>query len=276
MKHRKQSPRRGSNLRSKAKPRGGASCKDAHASAVGRIPDFAILPNTHDQLAISKLRSTPIGELAADRLVRSDARMVPVFRQALVDVYFRAAKTRELGKATRRQVSNAKSALTQLMRAVEHLERVTSDGRDGLRMLLEGSHLDDEKGERELNQLASTCWGIRMDVVRSELALQSAISAEAKKQTKSGERRKRLRTLVDALADWWLSAGGRSLAPYVEASRRDGDSAIVHGRSGKFLSLAIALFCSMDHFKRSEVEAAVTNVHEARLASSNLEGDAAA
>jgi hypothetical protein len=35
-------------------------------------------------------------------------------------------------------------------------------------------------------------------------------------------------------------------------------------------------FCGLDAFKRSEVEAAVTNVHEARLALSNLERDAAA
>jgi hypothetical protein len=107
-------------------------------------------------------------------------------------------------------------------------------------------------------------------------ALETTIIAECKKPINAGERRKRLRTLVETLAFWWLSGGGRSLAPYVRANRRDGDRAIVHGRSGKFLSLAIALFCGLDAFKRSEVEAAVTNVHEARLALSNLERDAAA
>jgi hypothetical protein len=107
-------------------------------------------------------------------------------------------------------------------------------------------------------------------------ALETIIIAECKKPINAGERRKRLRTLLETLASWWLSGGGRSLAPYVKANRRDGDRAIVHGRSGKFLSLAIALFCSVDAFKRSEVEAAVTNVHEARLALSNLERDAAA
>jgi hypothetical protein len=133
-------------------------------------------------------------------------------------------------------------------------------------MLLEGSPIDDEKGEREVNQMASACWSIRLDVTRSMLALQSAITAEIEKPVKHGEPRKRLRTLVDALASWWLSAGGKSLAPYVIANRRDGRSAIVHGRSGKLLSLAIALFCGVDVFKGTEVEAAVTNVHEARLA----------
>ena len=115
-----------------------------------------------------------------------------------------------------------------------------------------------------------------MDVAQSMQALQSAITTEIKKPVKAGERWKRLRTLVDTLASWWLSAGGKSLAPYVKANRRDGERAIVHGRFGKFLSLAIALFCGVDAFKRSEVEAAVTNVHETRLAFSNLEHDAAA
>jgi hypothetical protein len=90
-------------------------------------------------------------------------------------------------------------------------------------------------------------------------SLQSAIATESKKPGKSGERRKRLRTMVEALADWWLSAG-KSLAPYVKANRRDKESAVVHGRRGKFLSLALAVFCSLDQFKQSEVEAAVTEL----------------
>jgi hypothetical protein len=258
------------------KPTGRGSSKNARASAVGELPDFALLPNAHDQLAIESLRSVPIGGLAVDQLVRNDPQMVRVLREELVDVYFKAATARELSKATRHQVSNAKSALTQLTRAIERLERVTSDGRDGLRMLLEASPLDDEKGEREVNQMSSACWSIRMDVARSMLSLQAAVATETKKPVKTGERRKRLRTLIDALASWWLSKGGKSLAPYVKANRRDGERAIVHGRSGKFLRLAIALFSNVDAFKRSEIEAAITNVHEARLAMSNLEQDAAA
>ena len=238
--------------------------------------DFLMLRNVHDHLAIDKLRSTPVGALAVDRLVRNDPRMVPLMRDALVEVYFKAAKARELSRATKRQISNAKSALNSLTQAIEYLKRVSTDGRDGLRMLLEGPPLDDEKGEREVNQMASACWGIRLDVARSMHALQTTIIAESKKPINAGERRKRLRTLVETLASWWLAGGGTSLAPYVKANRRDGDRAIVHGRSGKFLRLAVALFCDVDAFKRSEVEAAVTNVHETRLASSNLESDAAA
>jgi hypothetical protein len=266
MKHPKRSPRRPSNFKSKLKRAGRAPSKKTETSVIGGVPDFAFLPNVHDQLAINKLRSSPAGELAVDRLVQNDPQMVRVLRKALVDVYFTAAKAREVGRATRRQVSDAKSALTRFTQAVAHLERVSSDGRDGLRMLLEASPLDDEKGEREMNQLASACWSIRMDATRSMLALDSAITVETQKSVKGGERRKRLRTLVDTLASWWLSGGGKSLAPYVKANRRDGDRAIVHGRSGKFLSLAIVLFCDVDVFKSSEVEAAVTNVHEARAA----------
>ena len=54
-----------------------------------------------------------------------------------------------------------------------------------------------------------------MDVARSMRALETTIIAECKKPINAGERRKRLRTLVETLAFWWLSGGGRSLAPYV-------------------------------------------------------------
>ena len=86
-----------------------------------------------------------------------------------------------------------------------------------------------------MNQMASASWGIRLEVARSMHALETIIIAECKKPINAGERRKRLRTVLETLASWWSSGGGRSLAPYVKANRRDGDRAIVHGRSGKFL-----------------------------------------
>jgi hypothetical protein len=97
------------------------------------------------------------------------------------------------------------------------------------------------------------------------MVLHSTIQTEERKPTKDGERRKRLRTLVDALADQWQSVGGR-LAPTVRANRRDGAPAVVHDRRGRFLTIAVALFCKVDVFKESEVVAAVTNVHEKRSA----------
>ena len=54
--------------------------------------------------------------------------MVPLLRDALVEVYFKAAKARELSRATKRQISNANSALNSLTRAIDYLERVSTDG----------------------------------------------------------------------------------------------------------------------------------------------------
>ena len=153
-----------------------------------------------------------------------------------------------------------------MMRAAKKLEKIISpDGKSGLQTALEGSPRDDTKGERERNEFASACSMIKSDVIGSFMALHTAIQTEQTKSTKAGERRKRLRTLVDALADAWESRGGR-LAPTVRANRRDDGPAVVHGRSGGFLTLANALFCKVDSFKQSEVESAVTNVHEKRLA----------
>jgi hypothetical protein len=45
-------------------------------------------------------------------------------------------------------------------------------------------------------------------------ALHTTIIAESKKPINAGERRKRLRTLVETLASWWLAGGGTSVAPY--------------------------------------------------------------
>jgi hypothetical protein len=179
----------------------------------------------------------------------------------------KAAQFRELRKATKRQIDHATSAEKHLTQALRHLEDVSADGRDGLIRLLAGPRLDDAKGELESNRFGAIIDGIRLEIVGSGQALQFTIDAEKKKSGKGGERSKRLRTLVEALATWWLLGGGRSIAPYVKANRRDNDKTVVHGRSGKFLELAVALFCDVDVFKNSEVEAAATNVYEARLAS---------
>ena len=74
------------------------------------------MPNTHDQIAIDKLRSGPVGELAVDRFMRNNAQMIPVFREAMVGVYLNAAKAREQSKAKKGQLTKAKSALNRLPR----------------------------------------------------------------------------------------------------------------------------------------------------------------
>jgi hypothetical protein len=142
------------------------------ANLTGSVPDFVFLPNAHDQFAVIKLRSTPIGELAVDLLVRNDPQLAPQLRNALVSMYFRASQARELRKATKHQISSAQSALNCLIEATELLEKVTADGRSGLHKLLEGPRLDDEKGEKEANQFSSVCGSIRFDVTRSMVALE--------------------------------------------------------------------------------------------------------
>jgi hypothetical protein len=264
MKRRKRLARRSRGYKSKPKATVGASRKGAGGRG-GGVPDHVLLPNTHDQLAIERLRSAQHGELAVDLLVRNDPKMVPLLREGLAQVYFKASQARELRRATKHQLGNATSGLTCLARALKHLESASSDGRSGLRMLLEGPPLNDAKGEREVNQFGAACWQIKVEIAPKILELQAVIAAEARKPKIGGERQKRLRTLVDALAAWWLAWGGRSLAPYVRANRREDDRAVVHGRSGWFLNLALAVFCGVDVFRKSEVEAAVTNVHEARL-----------
>ena len=165
--------RRGRTGKLGRKAKGRETSKGTEARPADKVSlDFLMLRNVHDHFAIDKLRSTPIGGIAVDRLVRNDPQMVPLLRDALVEVYFKAAKARELSRATKRQISNAKSALNSLTQAIEYLERVSTDGRDGLRMLLEGRPLDDEKGEREVNQMASACgvyaWTSRGACMRSK------------------------------------------------------------------------------------------------------------
>jgi hypothetical protein len=229
------------------------------------------LPNMRDHLAVQTLRATPFGKLAVDSFMLDESQTETGWRDFLTATYCAAAKARMLSKATKKQLADARSALSRLTKAIENLAKVSSDGRDGLRMALEGPPSDDEKGERELNELASACWQIRLEIARTAERLEAAIQHEEEKPTKDGERRKRLRTLVEALADQWLSLGG-SLAPTVDANRRDDGPAIVHGRHGRFLALAVALFCEVDVFTESEVEAAVTNVHERWLARSKSTG----
>ena len=106
-----------------------------------------------------------------------------------------------------------------------------------------------------------------MDIVPVMRVLSRAIENERTKSKpgKAGERKKRLRTLVEALANWWRPLSGKSLAPYVHAKRRDHGRAVVVGRRGQFVELAQAVFAEIDEFKKSEVISAVTNVHESQL-----------
>jgi hypothetical protein len=237
-------------------------------------------PNANDNLAIQRLYRVPVGDLLVDRFAPDAPKPVPTFRLALINVYINAAQARLSSKATKRQLKTAATAqslleraVTSVERAVTKLDQITPPGQGGLQLAIAGSPVDDITGELELNKFASACREIRMTIAPYALALREAIRTERVKQTRSGERQKRLRTLVEALADWWLSIG-RSLAPTVDANRRDKAPAVVHRRYGDFLQLAVELFCYVDVFAHTEVEAAVTNVYEGRLkAAQSSSGD---
>src|SRR5262249_6683572 len=142
----------------------------------------------------------------------------------------------------------------------EYLERIPTDRRGGIIRLMAGSPLNDKRGAIEDNEFSCSCWQIELLLAIPLNKLKKTIDEESKKKIKRGEKPKRLRTLVEALAVLWGEAGG-AIAPQVTANRRDGDRAVVHGRHGPFLEFATDLFCRVDAFKPSEVEAAVTNVY---------------
>ena len=151
-----------------------------------------------------------------------------------------------------------------LTKSLNCLDRVAPPALRGLQAAF-GAPIGDTRGLNESNELHLVCWQTKLDIVSHLLRLCDAIGRENNKPSKTGERKKRLRTLVERLANWWESMG-KSLAPYVVAKRRDEGPAVVLDRQGDFVSLARALLCEIDNFKATEVVSAITNVHEDRLA----------
>jgi hypothetical protein len=133
--------------------------------------------------------------------------------------------------------------MESLKAAVAGLGEVRPRRQRGIAGLL-GKPLDDIKGLDELNEFASRCWKIQLDLVPIAQELDDLITAEATKSKlgERGERKKRLRILVEELANWWNSATKRSIAPYVQAKRLDHRPAFVLGRRGDFVEVALALF----------------------------------
>jgi hypothetical protein len=109
---------------------------DPKAGKSGATPLIAL--NVNDTLVMETLNTAAAGELAVDSLLLDSRQTVPELRAALVDIYLKAGKDRQASKATKDQLKHAKSALSRLGQALKSLERVSTDGRDGLRMLLEG------------------------------------------------------------------------------------------------------------------------------------------
>ena len=223
------------------------------------------LPNVNDNLAIRQLYQHPLGELRLDLYAPDARKSLAQFRLALIKVYVIAGQARYLSKPTSKQIKAARTALTQFTRGIEKLDQVNPVSQTGLHLAVAGSSVDDVLGESQVNDFASICRNIRMEVAPQALALKNAISAETAKQTKSGERPKRLRTLVEVFCPTGGSQPGdcrRRLSMPIGAMMMRLRSSMA--AAGKFLQLAVALFCEIDVFAHTEVEGAVTDVHEAR------------
>ena len=188
-------------------------------------------------------------------MVRGDDRQtITTLRRALIQVYVSAANTRHRARAAQWQIDLAQQALASVKTAVTELGEVRPKRQRGVIGSF-GSPLDDIKGTEELNEFGSSCWQLQFDLVPIAQALDHLITAEITRPRSSerGERKKRLRILVEELAKWWSSATKRSIAPYVWAKRLDHAPAIVVGRSGVFVELAQALFYEVDEFTPSEL-----------------------
>jgi len=232
-------------------------------------------PNLQDRFVIQDLISAPLGQLPVDQCANLLCREggaasnedVARLRRGLIETYFNAAQLRWEAKATSVELACARRALGALTKAVTNLDNVASPMQRGLRAAF-GPPADDVGGVQEVNAFQSACRRIRFNVIPPMMELWQLVDAEAAKSApaKTGERKKRLRILVEELADWWIAETGKTLAPYVRAKRLDHRPAFVMGREGPFLSLGMALFCKVDRFNESEVIAAVTNVHEDYLA----------
>jgi len=226
-------------------------------------------PNVQDSIVIATLSSAP--SLSVDRFAgllcknggRPNKPHVSALRNALIQVYRTAARNRLTARAAASQIGSARQALSSFVDALEHLDGVGPPRQRGLQSAF-GSPVDDFKGTDESNEFHLLCRQLRLDAIPLMLTLSRAIDVETAKpkMAKTGERKKRLRILVEALVDWWTSITGKLPAPYVYAKRLEGHPAIVVGRHGDFIALALALFCEIDQFKESEVISTVTNVHE--------------
>jgi hypothetical protein len=240
----------------------------------GRRVTFPTLPNEHDNGVIRKLSTAGLGDLHVDQFGRlldqngrsNDRRNILLLRIALIQVYLDAAHARQHARAAENDIASARAALGSLTAAITRLGEVRPQRQRGVAGLF-GSPLDDVKGLDELNEFGSRCWQIQLDLVPLTEKLNHVITAEtAKSKTgKGGERRKRLRILVEGLANRWRAETGLSIAPYVQAKRLGQRSAFVLGRSGLFVEFAQALLCEIDEFTASEVISAITNVHEESL-----------
>jgi len=228
--------------------------------------------NLQDSFVVAQLSTAPFLRLPVDQFAKldigdpeppSDAEIL-AFRIVLIRIYAEAAIARFNAKSMKGQRASAAKALAHLTKAIQHLDNVAPPAQRGLRAIF-GAPVNDSAGVEESNAFHQLCWQLKLDVVPILKRLWQALEGEQVKPGQVGARRKRLRLLMEKLADWWVSTG-KPLAPYVYAKRLAGKRAVVVDRRGPFASLARALFRDIDGFTDKEVIAALTNVHEERLA----------
>jgi len=208
-------------------------------------------PNPLDATVVAILTEAKHGSLKVDHfsylLGAKSEKSIEKLRDALVRVYCDASRTRSASKASAKQIRMANASRNALARAIQNLAFVKPLKQRGLKaMFIPPS--DDPRGNDELNDFARSCSQIRLDAVRLSERLDRVVENEDARPDRVGDRKRRLRTLIDALAMWWLSAIRRPLH-----------------RKGAFLDLACALFCKIDCFRDSEVASALSNVYDSEL-----------
>ena len=223
-----------------------------------------------DRTAVKKLMVEREGALQLDRFaVNLATGGVAALRAALIKVYAVAAETRRSLRATKPQMVEARAASSLIEKSILHLRKVRSAEKRGLYDLF-GLAPSDPEAKFELGELGLICWHVEIALVGLMKDLHVALKGEFEKRAMRGERRKRLRTLVDALADWWESLG-KSIAPNIDVVRRGDprtgkkEPAYIYSRSGEFLELAKTVFSEIDVFAPKNVETVVTHAYRARL-----------
>jgi hypothetical protein len=170
-------------------------------------------------------------------------------------VYVKAARARRGDIATKNQMMLARQALSHLALAHDRLLKIVPLGSRDLKAAF-GALAKDLKGLNERNEFTDVCSEILgLDLRNAISKLETALKREAAKPRRTGERKKRLRSLVEALAAWWTETYG--LKPTITPKFQ---GRVLVGHQGPFLDLARAVFCGLDNFNDGEVVATVQDV----------------
>ena len=246
--------------------------KSASTHAEKAVPDTlsltlirSELTNAQDEDVLNELEGAQFGKLAVDRfapLIRasgeSDEVAVGRLRHEIAKIYFRAARKRAQKRASTEQLRRADQALQSFEKGIKHLEAASPEPYFALWPFRLQTH--DPKGESEVTEFSVVCSSYRSRAVGVVIDLKDAIKAERRKTVGKGERKKRLRILVEELALWWIATTEKPVYPTVKSKRRDGAPSVVIGRAGEFLEFAKDILFELDSFNPSEVELAVGNV----------------